>query len=209
MTADERALVVHAMVIKGFASTDALAAVTGLPTGRVQQELDRLSKDGLAKLREGRISGWAPTPEAKQLHQELLAGPLAPADRRRLVDAYEEFSAFNGEFKELCTRWQLRSDGPSGSLVPNDHSDPAYDQAVVDDLVGLNQRAAQLLEQLAPSLTRLDRYRDRLTEAVDGLRRGDRDRFTKPLSDSYHDIWMELHQDLILTLGLQRTAADA
>jgi hypothetical protein len=69
---------------------------------------------------------------------------------------------------------------------------------------------AQLLEAaMVPSLGRLVRYGDRLSDAVDGLRRGDRDKFTKPLSDSYHDIWMELHQDLILTLGLQRTAADA
>jgi hypothetical protein len=208
MTADERALVVHALVIKGFASTDALATVTGLPTVRVQQQLESLGKDGLAKLREGRLSGWAPTAEAKQLHQELLAGPLAPKNRTQLLDAYQQFSVLNGEFKELCTRWQLRN-GPSGSLVPNDHTDPAYDQAVVNALAGLDQRVAQLLAQMVPLLGRADGYRGRLTDAVDRLRQGEQDRFTKPLSDSYHDIWMELHQDLILTLGLQRTAADA
>lgn len=26
--------------------------------------------------------------------------------------------------------------------------------------------------------------------------------------DSYHDIWMELHQDLLLTTGREREAAD-
>jgi hypothetical protein len=28
------------------------------------------------------------------------------------------------------------------------------------------------------------------------------------MADSYHDIWMELHQDLLVTMQLQRTAAD-
>ena len=38
---------------------------------------------------------------------------------------------------------------------------------------------------------------------------GDHDRMTKPLNNSYHDIWMEMHEDLIATLGLKRTEADA
>jgi len=28
------------------------------------------------------------------------------------------------------------------------------------------------------------------------------------MSGSYHDLWMELHQDLMCTLGRERTAAD-
>jgi hypothetical protein len=80
---------------------------------------------------------------------------------------------------------------------------------VVDGLTGLDQRAGALLDRLVPSLPRVAGYRARLGQAVEAIRQGDRDKFTKPLCDSYHDIWMELHQDLILTLGVQRTAADA
>ena len=29
-----------------------------------------------------------------------------------------------------------------------------------------------------------------------------------PLSDSYHDVWMQLHEDLLLTLGRDRSTAD-
>ena len=32
---------------------------------------------------------------------------------------------------------------------------------------------------------------------------------TKPLTGSYHDVWMELHEDLLLTLGLAREDAPA
>ena len=30
------------------------------------------------------------------------------------------------------------------------------------------------------------------------------DAVAKPLSGSYHDVWMELHEDLILTQGIDR-----
>ena len=33
---------------------------------------------------------------------------------------------------------------------------------------------------------------------------GDTDYFTKPLIGSYHDVWMELHEDLLTTLGIER-----
>jgi hypothetical protein len=208
MSEEQRNLVIHALMIKGFASTDAVATVTGLPGNRVQEELEGLRAQGLAKLREGRISGWAPTPEARQLHQTLLTGSLASSQPEALLAGYEEFSALNAEFKELCTQWQLRS-GQGAAMVPNDHSDPAYDGSVIDGLTALDQRAGELLDRLVPSLPRVKGYRARLGEAVQAVRHGDRDKFTKPLCDSYHDIWMELHQDLILTLGLQRTASDA
>jgi hypothetical protein len=208
MSDDQRNLVIHALMIKGFASTEAVATVTGLPVERVQEELEGLRTQGLAKLREGRISGWAPTPDARQLHQTLLTGSLAAGQPEALLAGYQEFSALNGAFKELCTQWQLRS-GQGGAMVPNDHADPAYDQSVIDGLTALDQRAGELLGRLAASLPRVAGYRGRLGQAVQEIRQGDRDKFTKPLCDSYHDIWMELHQDLILTLGLQRTAADA
>ena len=35
---------------------------------------------------------------------------------------------------------------------------------------------------------------------------GDRDWFTKPTIDSYHTVWFELHEDLLATLGLERSS---
>jgi hypothetical protein len=34
--------------------------------------------------------------------------------------------------------------------------------------------------------------------------RGDHQLFTGVMCGSYHDVWMELHEDLILTLGIDR-----
>ena len=33
---------------------------------------------------------------------------------------------------------------------------------------------------------------------------GDHQLFTGVMCGSYHDVWMELHEDLILTLGIDR-----
>ena len=49
-------------------------------------------------------------------------------------------------------------------------------------------------------------YRDRLRTAVDRVRAGEREWFDKPLIDSFHTVWFELHEDLLATLGLERAA---
>jgi hypothetical protein len=35
---------------------------------------------------------------------------------------------------------------------------------------------------------------------------GERNLFTGVMCGSYHDVWMELHEDLILTLRIDRTS---
>ena len=35
---------------------------------------------------------------------------------------------------------------------------------------------------------------------------GERNMFTGVMCGSYHDVWMELHEDLILTQGIDRVA---
>ena len=40
---------------------------------------------------------------------------------------------------------------------------------------------------------------------MDEVRRGHGEWFDKPLIDSYHTVWFELHEDLLATLGLERS----
>ena len=169
--------------------------------------LDRLRADGLVQPRTaGPLSGWAPTSEARRLDAELLAGPLAPADGDGLRRAYPEFCLLDAGVKDLCTRWQLRPLG-QGTLVPNDHNDGVYDRRLVEELDRLDRRAQRLLGVLAGSLGRVRHDQRRLTAALAALHEGDRDRFARPLCESYHDVWMELHHDLVVTLGTDRPAA--
>jgi hypothetical protein len=61
----------------------------------------------------------------------------------------------------------------------------------------------------ADALHRMAQYQPRLSAALAHVESGDRDRFAKPLAQSYRDIWLELDEDLSITLKLARTAPDA
>jgi len=91
----------------------------------------------------------------------------------------------------------------------NDHTDRDYDRALIWRLGDIHQRTLQTIDDLSATTPRFCHYGPRPGDALGRLDGGDNDAFTKPLHGSYHDIWMELHQDLILTLGRIRTAADA
>jgi len=53
---------------------------------------------------------------------------------------------------------------------------------------------------------RFDGYAARLTGSRTALLAGDIRMFTGVMCGSYHDVWMELHEDLILSQGIDRIA---
>lgn len=90
--------------------------------------------------------------------------------------------------------------------APNDHTDPAYERACVDRLVALSGEANQVISGFAGALPRMNRYCGRLVDAVVRVARGDANSFTGVMCESFHDVWMELHQDLVVLLEIDRTA---
>ena len=46
-------------------------------------------------------------------------------------------------------------------------------------------------------------------EALRRVRAGEHDWFTKPVIESYHTVWFELHEDLLASLGLDRSSEAA
>ncbi|QYN20919.1 MarR family transcriptional regulator [Amycolatopsis sp. DSM 110486] len=204
MTTSTRArfLVLHALRVKGLAPDPVLQALTGLPADEVAAEVAALVADGLAVRREGRLAGTMPTPAGRAAHPELLVADVADSTEA-LSAAYEAFLPVNGEFKRVCSAWQLR---PSGE--PNDHSDAAYDAGVAESLAEVNANVTGLLDELTASAGRFGTYPVRLAGALRRVRAGETAAFARPMADSYHDIWMELHQDLLLSAGRERSAAD-
>jgi hypothetical protein len=200
-------LVLHALRIKGFADEDGLIAITGLGRSVLEGALSEQAARGLVTHREGRVAAWALTPAGRDAHRALLIEDLEVSDHGALIAAaYEQFLPINGEFKQVCTDWQLRP-VPGRDPVPNDHSDQIYDDCVIVQLVDIHDRLALPLADLEP-IERFSRYRPRLNEALIRLRTGDNAAFARPLSNSYHDVWMELHEDLLVTLQRTRTVAD-
>lgn len=61
-----------------------------------------------------------------------------------------------------------------------------------------------VLTAAAGPLPRLGTYTTRLCAALAKIHAGDVSWFTRPIVDSYHTVWFELHEELIGAAGLTR-----
>lgn len=202
---DPRLLALHGLRLKGRADAAAIAEGVGLPVAEVGACLQELAAEGLVVHRDAPIGGWSLMPPGRAEHSRLVGREVDTAGARPAIEAaYERFRALNPGVLDACSRWQVRD--VAGTPVRNDHSDPDYDAWVVADLVRLHRRVEPLCDDLASALERYRPYRPRLTRAIRKVEAGERDWFTKPLMPSYHTVWFELHEDLLTTLALDRTA---
>ncbi|HUP85575.1 MAG TPA: hypothetical protein VM143_07905 [Acidimicrobiales bacterium] len=199
-SSDPGFLVLHALRLKGFAETGVVAALTGLDEAEASKHLDAASADGQATRRDGRISGWALTSDGRARHAELIRDELEVSGTRDVVeDGYRRFLELNSALLGVCTDWQLRN----GAL--NDHEDATYDTEIVARLAHVDDEIQPVTDDLGDALERFGEYGPRFRGALAKVRNGERDWFAKPMIDSYHTIWFELHEDLLVTLGIERS----
>jgi hypothetical protein len=193
--------VLHALRIKGMAQPSPLAASVGLDGSDLDAALGRLRASGSASYLEAR-GLWRLTPEGRMRHARMLDEQVPAETQDELRPGYQRFLSLNGQLKELCARWQLRD------AESNDHSDADYDQGRIAELAMLHPRAAAVIADLAAVQDRFERYGRRLSSALARVHDGDLKAFTGVLCESYHDIWMELHRDLLLSLRIDREAEE-
>lgn len=197
-------LVFHALRLGGFADAETVARRLDADRDQVEQILADAAVDGLARHRTASPSGWSLTDEGRKENERLLADELDRAGLRATVtEAYQRFLPLNGELLAVCTAWQV-TDVATGTL--NDHTDPDHDRAVIGRLAAIDRQIQPWCAELAAELARFASYGPRLATARDRVERGDTDWFTRPTIDSYHSVWFELHEDLLSTLGLDRTS---
>jgi hypothetical protein len=200
---DLRTLVMHGLRLKGFAEPAVIAETVAVPEADAKPVLDQMVADGLATYRDGRLSGFTLTPEGRVEHARLLREELdAHGVRDPVHAAYRRFLGHNGDLLEVCTAWQLRE--ADGTSAINDHTDADYDAGVIERLAEVHGRVAPICDELAGLLQRFAVYGPRLGAALDRVRAGEIDWFTRPMIASYHTIWFELHEDLLATLGIER-----
>ena len=194
--------VLHQLRVKGVAGVEAVAEATGADVGAVGGLLADLEAEGLVEQRGGRMPGWVLTAAGRDEAARLLAEEQAAPGLTAGIEAcYERFLALNEPFKEVCTAWQVRD---LDAMVLNDHSDDAYDARVVGRLGVIHGRALALTGDLTTRSGRFAGYGPRLSAAYRRVAAGDHRWFTTPLIGSYHDVWMELHENLLVTLGIER-----
>lgn len=202
---DPQLLALHGLRLKGFATASAVARLYDQPEQQVEAHLERSAADGLAIHRQGRVTGWTLTPDGRARNERLLAEELEHHGIANIVRrAYQRFLALNGDMLATCTRWQVRD--LSGEQVLNDHSDAGYDSAVLDELAKLDDGVQPICAELAEHLERFAIYAPRFTVALERIRSGELEWFTKPIIESYHTVWFELHEDLLATLGVDRAS---
>ncbi|CAB4365321.1 unannotated protein [freshwater metagenome] len=190
----------HAVRIKGFSKAETIAEVADLPLSVVNEHLDGLQQREWAMFRQARQL-WQLTPVGREEHRVALAQDVGGGNLHdALAGPYAAFLAANERFKELCGDWQLR-DGEH-----NDHADAEYDRSVINRLVALDQEIAPVVQQMGSVLHRLVPYGSRLARTCQRVVEGETEMITGVMCGSYHDVWMELHEDLILTLGMDRVA---
>jgi hypothetical protein len=188
--------VLQGVRLKGRVSRADLASTLGEDP---RELVDDLTRSGL--LLDGPTLRL--TPEGRERLDELLTAEREHLDQSAISVVYNDFRAVNAEFKALVTDWQVR-DGQ-----PNTHDDSDYDAAVLARLDVVHQRIMPIVAAAAAQLPRLSRYSTKLQTALDNVRAGDTIWLSRPLIDSYHTVWFELHEELILVAGLTREAEDA
>ncbi len=207
MRADEpgRGSVLLSVRLVGFADVDAVVHRTGMAAAAAREHLDLAAAAGLLVERRSPDRGWSITDEGRRTLGEWLHREIAAGDAGAVVDeAYRRFGSLNSAFLEACRRWQVidTSSGPR----PNRHDDPEYDADAVVTIIGtVDELDAVVLVPLARSLSRFDRYRRRFAAARQHVLADEHDYLTRPLVDSFHTIWFEVHEDLLATTGRSRS----
>jgi hypothetical protein len=192
--ATEEFEVLHGLRVKGMAQPDDIAAAIGLDRGLVEEVLDGAVENQQARKRSGgRVQGYMLTAAGRERHQELRNDNV-PDKLDDLAAAYDAFLAPNRQFKELTTKWQTEADGDPSLVLP--------------ELLAIDESLGRVLALAAGSVPRMENYRARFTRAIEAFQQGETSALAKPMSGSYHDVWMELHEDLLLILGRERSDAD-
>jgi hypothetical protein len=173
-----------------------------MPEPVVETNLIALSVNGLVTHSSGDFGGWGLTDAGRVLNAEQIADELDTTKTGAAVTAaYHRFLPLNSEMLDLCTAWQMRS--AHGIVTANDHIDPEYDARVLDRLTDLDTRAQIVCAHLSAALPRFRRYGLRLADALARARAGEPD-YVATDTSSYHTVWFQLHEDLLVTLGIPR-----
>jgi len=188
--------VLQAVRLKGRVSLAALADTLGEDPAAVNHAVERLTGAGLlVHDKTLRLSG-----QGRARLAELLAVERQHVDRAAVTNAYNAFRNVNAEFKAAVTDWQLKAG------EPNSHDDADYDTAIVARIDSVHRTVLPTLAAAAAQLPRLSGYSVKLQQALDKVKAGDTTWLTRPIVDSYHTVWFELHEELIAAAGLTREA---
>lgn len=186
--------ILQAARLKGRLTPEATATSVGTDVDAAASALHALGTTGFVKGDKAvRL-----THEGRERLAELVAAERAAVDQDALAKLYEEFDVHNTNLKQIISDWQLLDGNP------NDHTDATYDRTVIDRMHALENEFASLRNRVADLAPRLTQYSVRFQNALAQIDAGDTTYVARPITDSYHTVWFEFHEELIGLLGLSR-----
>jgi hypothetical protein len=198
-------LTLHAVRLKGMANDAEVAARFSLKRAESDELLlDYEAFGWVTRVEFAGTSGWALTSAGRGEDERRLAEELeATGATSAVLEAYRRFRPLNGRLLAACTNWQLKP-SPNDALASNDHSDVAWDQRVLAELATLGDELDAVAEALGLHLERFQGYDVRYRKALIRALNGEAVWVARPRADSCHTVWMELHEDLLATLRVER-----
>ena len=183
----------HLLRIKGAASPDDLAArfaVAGSPSA-----LQQLEAQGLIARRGSRKRPFFALTRNGQLRHEAVLAELMDDDAIAALGAtYDrDFLPLNQRFKRLCADWQ----------AADEHFD------LLDDALDVHAQITQFLAEAAVVAQHFAMYESRFAALIAAVEDGDISAYVAPVGESYHNVWFELHEDLIVSLRRSRAEEEA
>lgn len=203
-------LVLHAVRVAGVVDVDVVARRTGVDQHRVRELLlDGEAAGWVTRVAFGGVGGWALTERGRSEDERRLREELDVTGARPVVEeAAQVFEPLNARLVRACTDWQLRPVGED-RLAPNVHTDPVWDAEVLDELAALACDLHELVGTVAARLQRFAGYDERYSAALARAEAGEQEWVAGIEVASCHTVWMQLHEDLLSTLGRRRDADTA
>jgi hypothetical protein len=198
-------LTLHAVRLKGMADDAEVAGRFGLdPTLVRELLLDFQAYGWIMTVEFAGTAGWTLTEAGRAENERQLAQELREADSNSSIQhAYMSFLAHNDRLLRACTDWQLRPNG-TDPLAVNKHTDKEWDQRVLTTLSSLSEDLRPVCQELGGRFVRFRGYDARFATALARVEQGEHSWVARPRVDSCHTVWMELHEDLVATLGIRR-----
>jgi hypothetical protein len=200
-------LTLHAVRVAGMADAAAVARRTGLTRAVVEDLLlDDEARGWVSRMAFADLAGWSLTETGRLEGERRLADELDRTGTRPVIEGvHDTFARLNQRFLSTLTRWQIRPQSWD-RLAANDHDDPVWDGRVLDELTSFGRRLGPLCATLTAALDRFAGYDDRFAAALEAAEAGRLTWVDGVQVDSCHTVWIQLHEDLLATLGLERGA---
>lgn len=193
--------ILNIVALKKMATASSIASIAGLPLGEVHTTLENLKTAELVA-----IIGEHTLPTDQALPALVTTAAFRYKSLRADAGVQEmatKFESVNSAFLTTISSWQQVE--VAGRKITNDHQDSEYDSKVLGRLEKLVARLVQLISVLSERDSRFARYAARFIEADSIVAAGDLEFVSSPTVESVHNIWFEFHEDLLRTLGKERS----